>query len=274
MPIPFFRRRKLSNEHLFRRVSQITGISEKDLRPAGTRRMGKQSLIVQGGYDPWSHELVVNPAFKGKGISNHEERHALQNIVMPWTLERKYISRREARGDFSKAKNKMERTIDRQKRTNRTFRELTNPVQGGPELTGMNASGYSGMTRLGGVFAAQLLVHAKLGYAFPVVFAPEIVKSYQFQGIINRHGEDGALLLWANPPMKNKRVFATSFRAWEKRMIQEGLLHPKSGLTSAGETLIRERVTLAQTQKRLARFAAVRKAREERDSKKRERRKP
>lgn len=236
--------------------------------------MEKKSLIVQGAYDPWSHEIVVNPAFKGKGISDHEERHALQNMVMPWTLERKYISRRAAKGDTSNAKNKMERAIDRQNRTNRQFRELTNPLRGGNVTGGLNATGYTGYARGLGMIGLQLIFSPKIAYALPVVFAPEIWKAHQFQGIINRHGEDGALLLWANPPMKNKRVFATSFRAWEKRMIQEGLLHPNSGLTPAGESYIRERVTLTQTQKRLARFAAVRKAREERDSNKKERRKP
>lgn len=211
-------------------------------------------FLTAGTYDPQTHTMTVDKHTLGKNsVISHEERHALQRLLqMPSSLEWQYRVRKENWGKNRALARLTLSTLFGKEHAQRKFMEVSNPAFGAATGSTINAGG-SIKRDLSFAAAVGLLAfdHPLLA-TFPLLYLREFIGHTQFRNLIHRHGEDGAILVYADPPTTAKGKITLRIAAWEKKMIQLGILEPNGGLTRKGLQYLRRKVQTQLIRERLA----------------------
>ncbi|MBI4043972.1 MAG: hypothetical protein HY393_04170 [Candidatus Diapherotrites archaeon] len=227
----------IDNKKLFKRVSQITGVPVQALHPVKIRH--KSFGDVNPAYSNTEHSYRFHPlvGWLEPIFKPHEYRHALQNLLSPprQKLLIRYFRMAYAKAgtkDFYKAYPLFPPILRRAGR-HRKFRELTNPL--------VSKKGAHGMA-FNALQASPNKLLLALFFPFTVFFFSEYRIARHTQSIFKKHGEDGAILLWADSPIDPNGRLIKPLREWEKEMVQRGYLFPNSGFTRAGLKHVREKI--------------------------------
>lgn len=224
----------LNPEFLWKRLSQITGVPIETMLPKRTNRIA----FGDGEYDRIIHQIAIRRRSNSK-TERHEMRHAIQGLIEPKSNYDRLASRNE-----DALKSIPERVFDREYK----FSEITNPTERGQIRDAITALPPR----------RQLLLLAMLPLA-PILFPwRNLIISRNFKKVIERHGQDAALLVWAHPPKTEKGKLEFTFQKWEKQMVNEGYLHPHGGFTPKGLALFRTRASSAEIRRRLSEMKSVR----------------
>lgn len=276
MPKPrkFVSKKAIDNARLFKRVSQIFGIPVKDLKPIflGEPTRG----LSDGHYHPATHTFSLSSTLSyqsRRDIQSHEERHAVQNLL---GLEKTDLLHAMAlRSELSdRQKIAVISKLQRIHQADLKFVEFTDP---------MNERNLGSVLRITRAVGAKKILPATLAHlvlsvvylkvAFlqsraqlfflPSFLAPSFISAAlsdrKFRSVFRNHGEDGLILLWANPPRGKTGTPAIKFGNWEKRMIENGYLLERGGFTKKGLRFLREKVRGDLIQQRLHRMKTYRK---------------
>ena len=186
-------------ERMYKRFSEISGIPLKDLRPIEVKDLFKTG-VANYIHDYHLINYNENNKYNKSSISDHELTHALQSFKPD--LEKKLISRRWI---------VMEREYNKIKKDAETVnREFYEPTAYWPE----------------NIFKAL-----KNHVLYKNHFFKSFLRMHFTRKLIQRHGEDGLLLLYVAPP---KKLDALEIPKWRKEMVSKGYLKDKGGLTKKG----------------------------------------
>ena len=212
-------RRPINHSQLFKRASQILGVPVEKLKPPVTFRGSSR----QNGYFIALHQIQTS---KRQLTREHEERHGLQSIQEPYA-DRIPLNRIGQNRISSETQSRLLKQYDKKIIL---FDEPTNPGTPNRTVEGLRLASFS-----------------------PRRFATQILRSARFQKLLDRHGEDAVLLLWANPPKNRSGIpDALKIKQWENQMVQNGFLKPNGGFTRKGLQLFRQNSSAATVWSNLA----------------------
>lgn len=216
--------RGINHQKLSNRLVQLSGYSAKRLRPI---HLFEASPNAGGGqYNPGLHGITLDSSLKN--IRHHEERHGGQMLIGPH--------------DMTKIK-----ITDKHLAELATWAEISNPG-----ISKIHDIAKAAATRAKYSLSSQpriLRFLSAIRSTKGVTYFDEMVK---------KHGEDGILLAWAEPPLNiNGAPDALFFKQWESYMVAKGILQPNGGFTPKGEKYfqqktkprIRKRLTAAEQER-------------------------
>jgi len=191
-------------------------------------------LVSEANYDPATHTVRIRKSSaesKGiKSILQHEDRHAIQ------TISNLALVRKKAR-QISKHNKLIENPLTREKFSESTKirQSIENQQKNWVEATNINPklrAFYATMQNFLSIGKNPFKQSRK-------AFLEQLKRQKSTRRIYQAHGEDGILLMWANPP---KTLDALELKEWERGMVSNGYLKPIGGFTKKGLQLWREKV--------------------------------
>ncbi len=229
-------RRRIKNQKLFKRFSQITGIPLKNVYPIETKKV---RFDAAGIYRPSTHTVGIRKkdmVYAQNFIREHEQRHGLHYLADQryYSMLAKFILEREPKVIFWLTHPKLYfKALLELKKTFSRKRKLEEPTVTAGE-------GYMLIEPIRELGIVKIALAAGLPflafYLFPQYIA-QVRRHVFIRELIQKHGEDGLLLLWVAPPKKQD---ALHVRAWEKKMVENCYLKEKGGLTKKGLKYWRE----------------------------------
>lgn len=221
----------IQNEKLFKRISEIYGIPVDELRPV---REYWTPFTTHAEYSFRRHSYTVEEGrpFREHTLS-HEERHGVQFLLFPKKVyqQNKSLMARRRRASFFE------------------MTDTTSPI--------VDTFFHPHLMKFFFVMTGSMVASTLIGLgaaAIPIGFyVKDAISVHQIQKLIRTHGEDGLVLLYANPPFLPKGQISFKFGAWRKSMIKQGYLQPVGGLTKEGEEYVRKKISKEAVQRRLDR---------------------
>jgi hypothetical protein len=233
------------------RLSQIYGVPLKELLPFRTKRDYSVFSLTRASYDPFAHEIKLKPRassrvkallFKREVEMNAAEveeelLHSLQYLLSQTKTLREIKKYYPHMGLLSKAKVSLYNfTVGKMKRT---FASLAGKEPSAkvhlskPELF-IDSQAYVAPLML------LAIINPKLGLpAFIAGSAWGTYLRYLSKEYFRRHGADGLILLFADPP-KNWNM--AKLRERERFFVENGFLEEKGGLTRKGIRYLHEKL--------------------------------
>ena len=262
-------KRKFSNERLFKRFSQITGIPLSEIYP----KIGEDYNILKtifgffGEYVPLTNVQRMGK-IKSQYIKEHETRHALlwhsksnefniDNINFLMSEKKKkrkkkdyiehgkdWIEEGEVRASWNEPTN-----ADPRKNI---FMESFVNMFASPKI---NALLLSSITMRHFNDRHSLKIFALAAFLALPKYLRHVKRQKLVRDLFFRHGEDALLLLWVYSPQK---LDALEIPKWEQEVIEKGYLLSNGGLTKKGLWFWRKQLQPASVWHRLAVAAKTR----------------
>lgn len=228
-------------KEFYKRLSQIYGIPLKDLLPkfAELPPLLYDALLVAGYYDSLKHEMNVHTIFKvllkgkaPKGVLEEELLHSGQMLLTEaeyTRFERKYMKK------LSEQKEKERKRLQALKLfRQKPFVEATAKAYEKPLSAAYKAAIAP--------FVLYVILRAYPAVAISLSASWAALRAYRrfvSRGYYKRHGVDGLIILFTDPP---KKWQLKNLSAKEKEFIEKGYLKERGGLTKKGMQFIRERI--------------------------------
>ncbi|MFH1234411.1 MAG: hypothetical protein V1493_02260 [Candidatus Diapherotrites archaeon] len=220
----------------YTRISQISDIPLETLLPSMATEM---PWYLSGGYDFTSHQIGIKDGigapskrpFVAEKTADEELQHGLQGLFQDTAMLR-------ARKTGKPQKRQNGRTVSE----NKTYYQLLR------ERPGIEATARVHINRgqaFGNavMFPAMVLPFLGLNYKvilglFAVTASRRVFNTFVARGYYKRHGTDGLILLFADPP---KNWSMLRLRAKESFFVRNGFLERHGGLTEKGMSYFRQK---------------------------------
>ncbi|MCX6802042.1 MAG: hypothetical protein NT067_02920 [Candidatus Diapherotrites archaeon] len=220
----------------YSRISQISDIPLETLLPSMATEMPR---YLSGGYDFTSHQIGIKDGigepskrpFVAEKTADEELQHGLQGLFQETPMLR-------ARKTGKPQRRQNGRTVSANKAYYQQLREKPGiEATARVHINRRQAFGNAVM------FPAMVLPFLGLNYKailglFAVTASRRVFNTFVARGYYKRHGTDGLILLFADPP---KNWSMLRLRAKERFFINNGFLERRGGLTEKGIGYFRQK---------------------------------
>ncbi|MCX6802084.1 MAG: hypothetical protein NT067_03130 [Candidatus Diapherotrites archaeon] len=237
---------------MVKRISQIWGIPVREME---TVYAGKtQTRFARGMCNRISFEIRSSTK---QAVLGHELVHSNQDLLAPLN----YAERQALKGEAEEAKMPNAEKAPTQKgKQKNAFYEHAGKKDGIDELTAraphkrqwLDGGGFRKNTAIGFIASTlpvvvglELLLLRNPAWPYLLMGSGGVIGATRFSrlytayragGYFRRHGVDGLILIFVNPPKDFK---ASKMFKWEREMVAKGYLLKKGGMTRKGMQLAR-----------------------------------
>lgn len=224
----------------YKRLSQIYGIPLNDLLPKMAANQPLMTdLFASGYYNPSAHEIglhsVFHEVFGGRAptsVLEEELFHSAQHLL--------------TEAEFTRFKRKYLQKMGKEKMAQKVSVHSLRSIRRKPFLEATAKIGESLPHAIHATLLAPAMTYALLG-GHPAVaislsaswVSLRAYRRFVSRGYYKRHGTDGFILLFSDPPKKWR---LSNLSAKEKEFIKKGYLSKTGGLTKKGISFIRGRI--------------------------------
>lgn len=250
---------KVSGE-MYARMAQIYGIPVKDLTPV---RIFSGGQFVVPMYRAVTHS--VSSAFK-RGALDHEMLHSLQIMLMRARRMKEKQVRAEGHAEQKDQRlslwRDLKEVLEFLHPTKRAYdKKFSEPAADTGVPYRYQVIQALGTPTAGLIFGLGLVINPKIGIPLALATAvPGTFRRVMVRRYYKKHGADGLILLFAEPPQKFDLL---NLREKEKEFVEKGYLEPKGGLTRKGRQYLKRLIPRGRLIERIEEFEKYRQAKEE-----------